>query len=132
METTAKAAIGKVVLRQKEHLVAIRAYQKGLLMTLLYFKDEVIPIEQLEELKHTIIIKENEVNLAKILINNLSGDFQIDKYHDEYITAVQELIKKKAAGEKIETKPIGVKPTPQRDLIAALKASVETAKKKKK
>jgi len=132
LETTGKAAIGKVVLRQKEHLVAIRAYQRGLLMTLLYFKDEIIPMEQLEELKHTVVIKENEIGLARILVDKLSGEFDIDKYRDEYIKAVEELIKRKVAGEEIkEIKPLDIKPTHAADLLERLRASVESVKKKK-
>ncbi len=132
LEITGKAAIGKVVFRGKEHLVAIRHYKKGLIMTVLHYKDEIIPIEELEALKRTVVIKENELKLAKALIEKLSGKFEIEKFKDEYIEAVSNLIKKKAAGEKVVEKPVKVEPTSSRDLMKALKASVEAVKKRKK
>jgi DNA end-binding protein Ku len=132
LEITGKAAIGKVVFRGKQHLVAIRHYKKGLIMTVLHYKDEIIPMEELEALKRMVVIKEAEIRLAKALIEKLSGKFEIEKFKDEYVEAVARLIKKKAAGEKIKEKPIEIEPTPSRDLMKALKASVEAVKKRKK
>lgn len=131
LETTGKAAIGKVVLRSKEHLVAIRQYQKGLIMTVLHYKDEIIPMDQIEALKKYVVIKEAELKLAKALIEKLSGEFKIEEFKDEYTKAVEDLIKKKIAGEKIVEKP-EEKIEPTKDLMEALKKSVELVKKKKK
>jgi len=132
LAATGKAAIGKVVLRAKEHLVAIRQYKKGLVMTILHYKDEIIPMEQIEALKKYVVIKEAELKLAKALIDKLSGEFKIGEYRDEYVKAVENLIKRKIEGKKIVEKPIEVKPTPKKDLMKALKASVESVKKRKK
>lgn len=133
LETTGKAAIGKVVLRAKEHLVAIRQYQKGLIMTILHYKDEIIPMNQIEALKKYVVVKEAELKLAKALIEKLSGEFNIENFKDEYVAAVEDLIKKKIVGQEIVEKPLEeVKATQPKDLMEALKASVETVKKRKK
>lgn len=132
LETTAKAAIGKVVFRSKEYLVAIRPYQTGLIMTLLHYKDEVIPMETLEELKKLVVIRPEELKLAVSLIEKLTAEFDVSKYRDVYGEAITELIKKKVAGQEIVGKPLEIKPTPAADLMAALRASVEAMKKRKK
>lgn len=132
LNTTAKVAIGKVVLRQKEHLVAIRPYQNGLVMTILHYKDEVIPMEKLEELKKLVVVRPQELKLAQSLIEKLTYEFNIGKFEDKYIRAVSDLIKRKAAGKEIVAKPLEVKPTKEKDLMSALKASLVAVKKKKK
>lgn len=131
LEITAKAAIGKVVMRSKEYLIALRPYQKGLLLTMLHYKTEVIPMEQLEELKHLVLVKESELKLAKDLIERLTGKFDVENYRDEYVEAISNLIKKKVAGKEIVAKVEEIKPTETKDLMQALKASVEIVKKKK-
>jgi DNA end-binding protein Ku len=130
--TSGKVAIGKVVFRNKEYLVAIRPYQKGMTMTILHYKGEIVPLEQLEELKRLVVVKESELKLARSLIEKLTAEFDIEKFKDMYGEAVAELIKKKIAGKEIVGKPIEVKPTPAKDLMEALRASVETIKKKKR
>lgn len=132
LETTAKAAIGKVVFRSKEHLVAIRPYQRGLIMTLLHYKDEVIPMEKLEELKKLVVIRPEELRLAVSLIDKLTAEFDVAKFKDTYGEAISELIRRKVAGQEIVGKPLEVKPTPTTDLMAALRASVEAIKKKRR
>ena len=130
LEVTGKAAIGKLVFKSKECLVAIRPYQKGMIMTILHYKNEIIPMEQLEELKHLVVVRESELKLAKNLIEKLSGEFNIEKFKDEYIKAVSKLIKAKAAGKKIKIeKP---KKEAELELMEALKASVKQLKHTKK
>lgn len=136
LSQAARVAIGKVVFRQKEHLVALRPFRKGLVMTILHYKNEIIPIEQLEELKRTVIVKEAELKMAERLVGQLSGDFKLDEFRDEYVRAVTELIKEKVEGKEIVGKPAEIKPTSAQELMEALKESVavaaKPAKKKKK
>jgi DNA end-binding protein Ku len=130
LSLTSKAAIGKVVIRSKERLVAIRQYRKGMILTVLHYNDEIVPMEEMEALKRLVVVKDSELKLARILIDKLSGSFDIEDYKDEYEGALVKMIKRKIAGEKIE-KAADIKPTPTKDLMKALKVSVETARKRK-
>jgi DNA end-binding protein Ku len=89
LHDTKKAAIGKVVLRgEGEQLVAIRAYQRGLVLHTLHYLNEIKPLETITEISEFRVppIDENERSLGQLLIENLtSKEFDLSSYHDEYI-----------------------------------------------
>ncbi|MEM5773073.1 MAG: Ku protein [Candidatus Aenigmatarchaeota archaeon] len=127
-----KAAIGKVVLKNKEYLVCLRPFKKGLVMHLLYFLREIKEIEELPELKNLVVVSKEELELAKALISKLTEEeFDASKFKDEYTEKLKELIKAKAEGKEIEVKA-EERVAEAKSLMEALKASVEQAKKKKK
>ncbi|MEM7825417.1 MAG: Ku protein [Candidatus Aenigmatarchaeota archaeon] len=131
LRVTNKVAIGKVVMRNKEYLVAIRAFKKGLAMHILHYIGEVKEIEELSELKNLVTVKEEELKLAQALISKLTeSEFDISKFKDNYTEELMKLIKAKAEGKEIEVKEAPVEEA--KDLMEALKASVESVKKKKK
>ena len=124
-------AIGKVVIRQKENLVALRPMDGDVLgMTTMIFADEVVDPSALDELEALDDVEagERELKMAQQLIESLSADFEPEKYHDEYRERVLELIERKAAGEEIAVQPVE-EPAPVPDLMAALEASIAAAKK---
>src|ERR671919_1203878 len=125
---TKKAAIGKVVLRgEKEHLVAIRAYQRGLVLHTLHYLTEIRPLEAITEISETKVpvIDEKENSLGKLLVENLtSKDFDISRYEDEYTEQLEELINAKAKGKEHLIKQTTKAQKETQDLIAALKASL--------
>ena len=127
-----KAAIGKVVMRNKEYVVAIRPFKKGLVMHVLYYLGEVRKIEELSELKNLVVISKEELELAKALIAKLTeGEFDMGKFKDTFTEELIKVIKAKAEGKLIETKE--EKPVEEaKSLIEALKASVESVGKSKK
>ncbi|MEM5879245.1 MAG: Ku protein [Candidatus Aenigmatarchaeota archaeon] len=126
-----KAAIGKVVLKNKEYLVCLRPFKKGLVMHLLYFLREIKEIEELPELKNLVVVSKEELELAKALISKLTEEgFDASKFKDEYTEKLKELIKAKAEGKEIEVKA-EERVAEAKSLMEALKASVEQAKKKK-
>lgn len=128
---TNKVAIGRVVIHNKEHVVAVRPYQKGLIMTTLHYPNEVIDINKIEELGKPVELKEQELEIAKALIEHLSGEFRPEEYVDSYRQAVMQLIKQKAEGIQVPTaKPAEVVATV--DLMKALQASVQALKKEQK
>ena len=130
LSLTNRVAVGKVVMHNKEHVVAIRPYQKGLAMTTLHYADEVIDINRLEELDRLVVVREKELELARALVEHLAGDFKPEEYVDTYRQAVMQLIRQKAEGAAIpEAKPVEVEATV--DLMKALEASVRAAKKEK-
>jgi DNA end-binding protein Ku len=131
LHVTGKIAIGQVVMRDKEHLVAIRSFKKGLVMTDLHYVNEVRDINELEELRRLVSIKEAELKLAQALVAQLgTKEFHIEEFKDRYKEAVEKLIEGKAKGKIIKAEKIeAIKPT--EDLMRALKASIQIKKKKK-
>jgi DNA end-binding protein Ku len=125
-----KVAVGKVVMRNKEYLVALRAYKKGIAMHILHYLDEIKDIEELEELK-LITIGEKELNLAISLIEKLSEkEFNAEKFRDNYVDAIKKLIESKIKGEEFKEEKKEEKEAIR--IMEALKESVEIAKRKKK
>jgi len=125
-----KVAVGRFVLRGKEHLVAIRPLGDALCIETMRYVDEVVPIEELEGLPDgEVEPTKRELDMAHQLIEALSGDFEPEKYHDEYREQMRELIEKKAAGEEIVSEPLVEEPAKVVDLMAALEASLARAGK---
>lgn len=129
LHDTKKIAIGKVVLRdgEKEHLVAIRAYQRGFILHTLHYLDEIRPVEDIKEISETKVpeIDKNEMSLGKLLVESLtSKGFDISRYNDEYTEKLQDLIRAKSKGELKVIRQAVKKPKQTQDLIAALKASL--------
>ena len=126
MHDTGKVAIGRIVMRSKERLVAIRPRGEALLMLTLSYGDEVnstIGLRELEGLEGEI--DEQELDVARRLVASVAEPFDIHKYHDTYREAVLELIDRKAAGEPI---PMAVPPEPppdSPDVMKALEDSLE-------
>jgi DNA end-binding protein Ku len=119
------------VIRQKENLVAIRPMEGGVLgMSTMVFADEVVPPDRLDDLPGEVEATPQEVEMAKLLIDQLAADFEPEKYSDTYREDVLALIERKAAGKEIAVQPAleeEAKPVP--DLMAALKASLDAVQK---
>jgi DNA end-binding protein Ku len=129
MEETGKVAIARVVIRQKENLVAIRPTGDVLTMATMIFHDEVVSPGAIEELPdEEAEASKREVEMAQQLIDSLTGDFEPEKYHDEYRERVLELIEAKAQGEEIAIQP-PEEPAKVPDLMAALEQSLAAAQK---
>lgn len=126
-----KAAIGKITMRNKEYVVALRHFKKGIVMHVLFYLGEVKKIEELPELKNLVVVKKEELELARMLIQKLTQpQLDMGKFKDSYTEALMELIKAKAEGKTIEVRE--EKREEAKSLMEALKASVEAVKKKKK
>ena len=126
MRDAGKVAIARVVLRQKEHLVALRATDEVMIMATLVFADEVVSPSTLDEVGGAEVeVSERELAVARQLIEMLSGPFEAERYRDEYREAVLALIERKLSGEQIAVAPAAPPPAVAPDLMAALQASVE-------
>ena len=93
MRETNKVAIAKVVIRQKESLVAIRPDDHDVLeMATMLFADEVVDPARLDDIPAAEDVKTNkrEIDIAKQLIESLAGEFEPTKYKDTYREAVLE------------------------------------------
>jgi DNA end-binding protein Ku len=129
MQETNKVAIARVVIRQKENLVAIRATGDVMTMATMVFHDEVISPGTIDEIPEEgeAEVSAREVEMAQQLIESLSADFEPEKYHDEYRERVLELIEAKAAGQEV-TIQAPEEPAAVPDLMAALEQSLAAAK----
>jgi DNA end-binding protein Ku len=131
MRDADKVAIARVVIRSKENLVALRALDGAITMETMLFPDEVVQPDSIEELASVdgeVKTTKRELDMAKQLIESLSGDFDPNAYRDEYRERVLDMIERKAAGETITVEA----PEPERkevpDLMAALEASISASK----
>jgi DNA end-binding protein Ku len=124
-----KVGIAKVSFRDKEHLATLRLMDEMLVLDTMYWPDE-IRAHDFEEVKKDVAIRAQEVQMAKSLIENLSAEWEPERYADAYREALLELVEKKVAGEEIE---VIEAPEPSKvvDLMEALKQSVEKTTKKK-
>jgi DNA end-binding protein Ku len=134
MRDTNRVAIARVVIRQKESLVAIRplADHDVLEMATMLFADEVVDPARLDDIPAAEDVKTNkrEIDIAKQLIESLAGEFEPTKYKDTYREAVLEMIEKKAAGEEIVIAPEDEETAPVPDLMSALKASLDAVRER--
>jgi DNA end-binding protein Ku len=129
MDEASKVAIARVVIRSKENLVALRPRDGVLAMETMLFADEVVPPDSLDELTvDGSKTSKRELEMAKQLIESLSADFEPEQYRDEYRERVLDLIERKAAGETITIEAPEEEPQKVPDLMAALEASIASAK----
>ncbi|MFZ5942924.1 MAG: Ku protein [Bacillota bacterium] len=129
MEETGKIAIARVVLRSKETLACIRLYENALLMETIFYPAEIRSTRLIPELDSEVKVNENELRMAKNLINSLSTEFNPEKYTSHYREALQEIIQAKIQGEEIAV-PDKPEAATVVDLMEALKASLARIEKK--
>ncbi|HPY37446.1 MAG TPA: Ku protein [Clostridia bacterium] len=122
-----KIAIGKTVFGTKDTLMAIIPREDGILISTMFFEDE---IRELQKQYSKPAVSEQELNMAKVLINSMDTPFNPKKYQDEYQIKLRALIETKIAGREV----VFAEPESTGkiiDLMDALKASIEHAKKDK-
>jgi DNA end-binding protein Ku len=126
MRESGKVGIGRVVLRTKQQLCALRPNGDVLTMSTMLYGDEVLPSDRLDELDGVSDAEasDRELAMAQQLIDTLSSEFDPSKYHDEYRERVLALIEAKASGEEITVQPQEQEPAAAPDLMAALEASL--------
>jgi DNA end-binding protein Ku len=134
MKASGKVAIARFVLRNKEHLAAIRSDGNVLTLTTMRFADEVVPVEELEILPEKASKPaKREQEMAEQLIESLSTDFEPKDYHDEYREQLLALIERKAEGKEIVASAAEApKATKAPDLMAALEESIAAVAGKSK
>ena len=122
LEGTNRVGIAKVAMHQREYTVFIRPYDHGLTLHTMYFANEVREAPgygKTEDIK----LKPQEIKLAEQLVENLSEEFRLEKYHDEFQDRLKQLIESKQEGREVAAAP-----TPHRapviDMMAALKKSL--------
>lgn len=119
-----KIAIGKTVLGTKDTLMAIIPREDGMLISAMFYEDD---IKELRKTYNKPEITENELTLAKTLINAMDTPFNPAEYSDEYQNKLRELIESKIAGKEVVA-PDTEKSDSVVNLMDALKASIEQRK----
>ena len=128
MRKSKKVAIARVVLRQKQHLVALRPLKNALSMETMLYADEVVSTDTLEGLPEDIEVTDRELAMAQQLIDSLADDFKPERYKDDYRERVLDMIERKAEGQEIVVNEEEEEQAPVVDLMAALEASLAAAK----
>lgn len=133
MEEAGKVGIARFVLRNKQHLAAVRPRSDILVLETMYFADEVRIPDRIDEIDPEAApsISEREKAAAMQLVQALSSEWEPTKYEDTYRTRVLELIEAKAQGEDVVVQPEVAEPTNVVDLMKVLEASVNEARQRR-
>jgi DNA end-binding protein Ku len=126
MSESGRGAIAKFVMRDRQNLCCLRVRDGVITLERMYFADEVLPADEVAP--DAAKVDRRELDMAKSLIDQLTRDFDPGKYEDTYRDALCEIIKAKRKGETIEA-PKLERPKKVPDLMAALEASLENAKR---
>ena len=129
MEEKGLIAIGKLALRQKEQLVAIRPQDGHLTVEMLLYPDEVRPYEGTDV--SDVAVSKEEMKMAFALIDMLHEPFDPSRYQDEYRDVLMNMITTKLEGGEVVTASEEAAPAQTVDLMAALRASIEATKSRK-
>jgi DNA end-binding protein Ku len=130
MARTRRVAVGRLILRAKEHLVAIRPLEGVLCLETLRFADEVVPAAEIaaEAGLDGVEVSDRELTMAEQLVESLVEKWNPDKYVDEYRDQIRGLIDAKASGQEIIAQPATEPSAKVLDLMAALEASIAARK----
>lgn len=126
-----KVGLAKIIIRSKEQLAVIRVYENVLVMETIHYPDEVRKASDVPSVPSEDKVTKRELDTAILLIDQLTTEFEPEKYTDEYRTALLELIESKRSGQETvsaATKEVASNVT---DLMAALQASIDRTKPKK-
>lgn len=127
LKKTGKLGLGTFVMRQKENLALIGVYKEALVINVIRFSDEIRDPKDLK-IPDTKVTKK-EIEMAESLIKQFTEKFKFDQYKDVYTDQLMKIIENKASGKKGKVEKTTTKPTPAKDLMAQLKASLEKRKK---
>ena len=128
MRKSKKVAIARVVLRQKQHLVALRPLRNALSMETMLYADEVVSPDTLEGLPEDVEVTDRDLAMAQQLIDSLADAFKPERYRDDYRERVLDMIERKAEGQEVVVAEEEEEQAPVVDLMAALEASLAAAK----
>ena len=124
-----RAALGRFVMRTKEHLALIRVRDERLVLTTLLCHDEVRSADKLPAPTKKDKPTKKQVDQAVELIETLACPWDPSRYEDTYEKRLKAIIRKKEKGKTVESpEPEDDEPTPVPDLMAALERSLEEAK----
>ena len=128
LEGTSRVGLGRVVLRSKEYLAAIRPARDALMLSTMLFADEIVPRAAVEELaEDPAEVSPKELAIATQLVDSLSAEWDPERYKDTYRERVIDLVRAKAEGREIVESKLPEPAARVDDLMAALEASLAAA-----
>jgi DNA end-binding protein Ku len=128
-----RIALGRIVMANREHVIALEPYGKGLLGTTLRYDYEVRDAKPYMEDIPNVRVSKDMLELAEHILETKAGHFDPKTFKDEYETALRKLVQKKAAGKKIDVETPPEKPSNVINLMDALRQSLKhTAGKKRR
>ncbi len=121
-------AVCKIVLRDREHLASLDPYGPTMLLSTLYWPDEIRDVGDLDLPGETPQFRPAELEMAGLLVDALSGKFEPERYKDEYREALLRVIAQKVDGQPVEAPAAEPETSKLTDLMAVLEASVAAAR----
>ena len=118
--------LAKVAMHNREHIIILRPGAKGILSHTMYYQDEIRQVDEFRT--DTSLVKDKELEMAKMLISSLEADFEPQKYHDTYRENLQQMIEAKIEGKKVVATP-AAHVAPVIDIMEALKKSLAEKRK---
>jgi DNA end-binding protein Ku len=128
MKQTGKIGVGKVVLRDREDLVAVFPYENGLVLQKLHYPHELRSINDVPELTDATKVDKNELKLATTLVEQMVTSLSEIDTADQYHQALKSLIESKIKGKKVVE--FEVEEVPRLDIMSALKKSLQASSRK--
>ena len=127
LRDTGKAALGKLVMSSREHLVLLRPSGDTLVIELLFYPEDVRPKDEIEEAVREVEVQPAELEMAKQLVSSLTRPFDPGEFENEHKRELLAMIESKLAGEEVVVVDERPAAEPVPDLMTALKASLEQA-----
>ena len=130
LRESARVAVAKVVIRSRQSLAALRIYKDVLVLETMKYPDEVRSQLEVPGVDGQVLAGERELQMAKQLVEGMTGDFVPEKYTDDYRSALLDMIQGKLAGEEPALSPA---PAPEGvvDLMESLRSSIEALDKER-
>jgi DNA end-binding protein Ku len=128
---TGSVGIGKIIMRQKQHLAGIKVVGDALVLEIMRFASELIDADTLH-LPNSDLVRPQELQMAEQLVNSLAEKFDPSKYNDEYRANLMRVIKAKMRGKKATLTPEPEEPRGAEviDLMTRLRESLDQGKKR--
>lgn len=128
MKDKDRVALARIVITNREHIIALEPLGKGLMGTTLHYEDEVRDESKVFAKIKTPKIAKDMVSLAAHILDSKAMHFDPSKFKDEYDAALKKLVQRKAKGKKIEPREPEEKPDNVIDLMEALRSSLKGKK----
>lgn len=127
LSSTRKIGVANVTIRQKSSLAAVRVVDGVLSLATMYYAEEIRDTNRIPNLPEKEKVDRGELDMAKMLIDQLTGDFEPEKYKDEYKRRLLEAIEDKIEGKEVKVAP-EEKVTNVLNLMEALQANLKQLK----
>ena len=128
MQDKGRVALARIVFANREHILAIEPWGKGMLGTTLRYDYEVRDEAEVFKGIATPRVSKDMVSLAGYILDSKAGHFDASKFKNEYELALRKLVKRKAAGKQIESPAEREQPSNVIDLMDALRNSLKGRK----